>query len=209
MLTGGRGPYLALVTGLGVLVLFSPRIPVLNRIPAWLRGASVAVGAVGLAGYFAFFTSAGVTGRGEIWAGFLDVWQTSPLFGAGQATIWNTGGIVGAAMDAHSLYIQELTEYGLVGITVQYAPVVLGLVLSLVAAARGWPGPLAIVTAYLLAGVTNLLHDGWIAHSAYTLLVIAAVLSAAGGTRQQHGQPVSDPSSEHTPSISEAPRSTP
>ena len=180
MLTGGRGPYLALVTGLGVLVLFSPRIPVLNRIPAWLRGASVAVGAVGLAGYFAFFTSAGVTGRGEIWAGFLDVWQTSPLFGAGQATIWNTGGIVGAAMDAHSLYIQELTEYGLVGITVQYAPVVLGLVLSLVAAARGWPGPLAIVTAYLLAGVTNLLHDGWMTHSTYTLMIVAAVLSAVG-----------------------------
>lgn len=192
MLTGGRGPYLALITGVGVLILFSPRIPILNRIPAWVRAASVAVGAGLLAGYFAFFTSAGVTGRGEIWGGFLDLWQTSPLLGAGQTAIWNTGGIVGGAMDAHSLYVQELTEYGVIGITVQYAPVVLGLVLALVAATRGWPGPLAIVTAYLLAGVTNLLHDGWMAHSTYTLMIIAAVLSAVG-QRSPDGTPSSLP----------------
>jgi len=209
MLTGGRGPYLAVLTGLGVLLLFSPRVPLVSRIPAWLRLSAVGAGAVALAGYFAFFTTAGVTGRGAIWAGFLDLWQTSPFIGAGQSAIWQADGIVGAAMDAHSLYVQELTEYGIVGAIVQYGAVAVGLALALRSAARGWPGPLAIVVAYLLAGVTNLLHDGWIAHSAYTLLVIAAVLSAAGGTRQQHGQPVSDPSSEHTPSISEAPRSTP
>lgn len=187
MLTGGRGPYLAVLTGLGVLLLFSPRVPLVNRIPAWLRIAAVAAGALLLASYFAFFTAAGVTGRGRIWTGFLDLWQTSPVIGAGQTAIWNTDGVVGAAMDAHSLYVQELTEYGILGLAVQYAPVVIGLVLALVAAARGWPGPLAVVTAYLLAGVTNLLHDGWITHSTYTLMIVAAVLSAIGQPSRPSG----------------------
>lgn len=83
-------------------------------------------------------------------------------------------------MDAHSLYIQELAEYGVVGFAVQYGAVGLGLVIALASAARGWPGPLAIMAAYAIAGVTNLLHDGWLGHYTYTLMIITAVLSAAG-----------------------------
>jgi hypothetical protein len=63
------------------------------------------------------------------------------------------------------------------------------------------------MVAYLIAGVTNLLHDGWMAHSTYTLMVIAAVLSAAGGIRRQKPDPSPEP--EPGSSLSEVPTSTP
>lgn len=179
MLTGGRGPYLALLTGIAALAVFSQYMSLLRKIPVSIRVGSVALAVAVLGSYFAFFTTAGVTGRNTIWRGFLELWLSSPWTGVGQTGIWETGGIVGAAMDAHSLYVQELTEYGLLGFATQYAAVGLGLGIALFAAIRGWSGPLAVLAAYSVAAVTSVLHDGWITHSTYTLVVLVAVLSAA------------------------------
>lgn len=180
MLTGGRGPYLALITGIAALAVFSQHVSVLRKIPVSVRISTVALAVAVLGSYFAFFTTAGVTGRNTIWRGFLELWLSSPWTGVGQTGIWETGGIVGAAMDAHSLYVQEITEYGLLGLVTQYAAVGLGMGIALSAAIRGWSGPLAVLAAYAVAAVTSVLHDGWITHSTYTLMVIMAVLSAAG-----------------------------
>ena len=183
VLTGGRAPYLAAMAGVLVLVLFSPRLPLINRIPPWIKVILVGLGVGAVAAQFAFNTGAGTTGRQTFWTAFLDLWRESPWIGVGQVGIWESTGITRATMDAHSILIQELTKFGVVGFASIYLTIALGAVIALVAAARAWAGPLAVLTAYLVSGFTDVLHDGWMAHSTYSMLVILSVLSAAAHLR--------------------------
>jgi len=178
VLTGGRGPYVALLAGILVLILLGQRFGI-QRIPMAVRLSLVVLGVAALAAKFAFFTSAGVTGREEFWSAFLELWRTSIWTGVGQEGIWNASGTVHAVMDAHSIYIQELTKYGLLGFIMLYGLLAFGLIISLISAARGWAAPLAIIVVYLVSGFTDLLHDGWQAQSTYSLMIIVAVLAAA------------------------------
>lgn len=189
VLTGGRAPYLAALAGLMVLVIFAPQIPLLKRVPPWIKVLVIAVSIGAVAAQFALFTTAGATGREGIWGAFLSLWRESPWIGVGQVGIWNSTGSARITMDAHSVFVQELTKYGVVGFITIYVPVLIGLGLALTAAARAWAGPMAVLAAYLISGFTDVLHDGWQTHSAYSILVILCVLSAAGQTKSARRTP--------------------
>lgn len=186
LLTGGRGVYLSLAAGVMVLLLFS-RWRLLNRIPVSARLVVLAV-AVCFLGYRFASSATATTGRigdNGIWGSFLDLWRSSPLTGVGLSGIWDAPGRAGEAMDAHSIFIQELAQFGLIGLVTQFTVIAFGLFICLMSAARQWAGPLAIVTVYLVAGATDLLHSSWQLHSLHTLLIILATTSAASWLNHQ------------------------
>jgi len=184
--TAGRMPYLTVASGLFILFFFG-NSPVIRRIPFALRLGTVGVAVVGVGLYF-LNSGTGATGRlGEsgIWSGYIELWQRSPFIGVGQVGIWEAPERINYSLDAHSIYIQSLAVFGLLGFVAVFGALGLGLVITLRAAKDGWALPLALVTMYLVGGATEVLHPAWTAHSAYTLIVILAVIGAGQRVKGQ------------------------
>lgn len=179
LLTGGRGAALALAAGLFVLVIFAAKGPV-SRIPIPLR-ATLGGLALGAFGFMFLLSPLGTTGRfgtGGIWDAFVSLWRTSPWIGVGQTGIL-ADPRAGISMEAHSLYLQELTRSGVLGFAVQFAIIVVGIAIVAIAAFRGVAWPLALVTSYYVASLTEVFQDGWLQHSTYSMLLILCVVASA------------------------------
>ena len=185
-MTGSRGGFFALAVGLFVLVAFS-RHRIMERIPAPYRiGAAVLV-LLGVAFVIINQSGLGLTGRSELWAGFLGLWESSPVIGVGQVGISSAPVIVTwmdpSWMDAHSVYVQQITRYGVIGSLLAFGTLLVGVVAALFAAIRRWVLPLAVISSYLAAGVTDFLHDGWQLLSTHVVMVLTAVLGAMAWNR--------------------------
>ena len=175
LITNGRASIGAATAGLIVLVVFArdgriARIPQVLRI--WGGIAALVVGAA-----FMYSRAAGSTGRSSFWPAFLELWQSSPFVGIGTSGISVSGGITEQYGHAHNMYIDELARNGLLGFITQYGAIAVGLVIVFLAAKRGLAGPLAIMTAYLVTGVTEP-RNGWISPSVTGMLVILVVVTA-------------------------------
>lgn len=180
MLTAGRGGYLSLLAALGVLFVFARTGPA-SRIPIAVRViASASLGSLGAIALF-FLSSLGFNGRMQLWQGFLNLWNNSLLVGVGQTGIAQSPQIVPwmepSWMDAHSLYVEELAAFGVIGAASIFAALTLGLTLTIVSAWKGFALPAAVFILYLLAGITDLLHDGWSVISIPLLIVMLGVLA--------------------------------
>jgi hypothetical protein len=179
VITGGRGIYLSALAGVLVLVIFS-RKGWLSKLPTVSRFAILAIPVVALG--VAFFRSpTGTTGRigdSGIWNSFLELWQTDIWLGVGQTGIWASTGQARISMDAHSIFVQELAKFGLIGFITQFAMLALAAIICVRAAVIGRPAGLAIVTIYVVAGTTDLLNDGWQSQSMYTLMILLAAMTS-------------------------------
>lgn len=175
-ITNGRASIGAVAAGIVVITMFS-RSAWVDFIPRLLRliGGSLVLIAAAL---FMFARPAGLTGRDAIWPAFLDLWASSPWIGVGGFGIHNGGEITSWFLHAHSLYIDELARYGLVGFVSQFGALTIGVGIAAVAGWRGAPGPLGVLVAYLVTGVTEP-RNNWIAPSATGFLVILMVVAAA------------------------------
>ena len=177
LLTNGRASLGAIVAGLVLLAMFTDRGH-LGRFPrVWrlgIGGALLMMGALAL-----YLRPAGLTGRSAFWPAFLDLWQTSPIVGVGSSGIAVSGGLTQEFGHAHSLYIDELARYGLVGFVVQFTAIGVGVFIAARAAGVRYPGPIAVITTYLVTGITEP-RNNWIAPSATGFLLILAVAAAAG-----------------------------
>jgi O-antigen ligase len=120
----------------------------------------------------------GLTGRQSIWPAFLDTWRTSIWHGVGGPGIEAAGGIVAQTDEAHNMFIDELTRYGLIGMAALLASLGVGVAATVKSAIQGFAGPLALLVAYFIAAMTDVRND-WIQPSPTGLLVILAVVSAA------------------------------
>jgi O-antigen ligase len=107
----------------------------------------------------------------------LELWKSAPLVGIGSSGIAVSGGITEQFGHAHSLYIDELARYGVLGFVTQFGAIAVGLVIAFMAAKRGMAGPLAIMTAYLVTGVTEP-RNTWISPTVTGTLLIVAVVTA-------------------------------
>ena len=176
LITAGRASEGATATGIIIIVMFA-RSGWAARIPRWIRmwggSALLLMGAVVM-----YAGKAGLTGRERIWPAFFDLWQTSPLVGVGGSGISVSGGVTQEFGHAHSLYLDELARHGLIAFIVLFSALGLGLVIAARAAGRGAPGPLAVLVAYFVTGVTEPRND-WIEPSATGFLVILMVITAA------------------------------
>jgi len=206
LLTGGRGAALALAAGLFVLVVFAATGPV-SRIPMALRSVLGALVLVAF-GLMFFLSPLGTTGRfgsGGIWDAFVSLWRTSPWIGVGQTGIL-ADPKAGISMEAHSLYLQELTRSGVVGFAVQFAVIAVGIAVIALAAYRGLAWPLALVTAYYVASLTEVFQDGWLQHTTYSMLLMICVIAADSflhvhdsATQQGVSEPVDQDESPRIP----------
>jgi O-antigen ligase len=176
LLTSGRTSYLAIVASGLILLLFS-RAGVLERVPMRIRLIALAIGVVALAGVL-WKIGPGLTGREAIWPAFLDVWRTSIWHGVGAPGIEAAGGMAAQTDEAHNMFIDELTRYGLIGMAALLASLGVGVAATVKSAIRGFAGPLALLVAYFIAAMTDVRND-WIQPSPTGLLVILAVVSAA------------------------------
>jgi Lipid A core - O-antigen ligase and related enzymes len=185
VLTNGRASIGAAAAGVVILVMFS-RNPRLARLPRTLRiiGGSVVLVAGAL---IMFARPAGLTGREKIWPAFLELWSQSPLLGVGGTGIANGNEVAQFYGHAHSLYIDELARWGLVGFLAQFAAVGIGVYIAARAAGFGFPGPLAVIVTYLITGVTEPRND-WIAPSATGFLLILMVLAASASLQKRDPQ---------------------
>jgi len=153
-LTSSRGAVLALVCGLLALALVHPRLTRPSR--AW-----VAVGAVVLVCTVAWVGSSHPSTFGDrspYWRAALDDAAAHPLVGSGAgsfAEYWAAHRTVDTSVqDAHSLYLESLSELGPVGLLL--VPVVLVPPLAAVATRRWDASVAAAVGAY----VAFLVHAG-------------------------------------------------
>jgi hypothetical protein len=178
LVTASRGSFLAAACGIAVLATFT-RWGWLGRIPLLVRVLAAGAAALGVA-LWVLWSPTGLTGRNSwIWPAFFDLWQTSPWIGVGQVGIL-ADPEASVPMEAHNLYLQELTRFGIVGLVVQYLPLLLGLGLALVAAWRGRAWPLAVLVSFGVASITEVFMDGWLMVSAYVLLLVLAVAATRG-----------------------------
>jgi hypothetical protein len=178
LVTASRGSFLAAACGIAVLATFT-RWGWLGRIPVLVRVLAAGAAALGVA-LWVLWSPTGLTGRNSwIWPAFFDLWQTSPWIGVGQVGIL-ADPEASVPMEAHNLYLQELTRFGIVGLIVQYLPLLLGLGLAVVAAWRGRAWPLAILVSFGVASLTEVFMDGWLMPSTYVLLLILAVAATRG-----------------------------
>jgi len=181
LLTDGRASIGAAIAGSVVLVVFA-REGRIARIPRGVRiGGGLAVLVAGAA--FMYSRSAGSTGRDTFWPAFLKLWESSPFVGIGTSGISISGGVTEQYGHAHNLYIDELARYGLLGFLTQFGAIALGVVIAFLAANRGVAGPLAILTAYLVTGITEP-RNGWMSPSVTGMLVILAVVTAGVALRR-------------------------
>ena len=183
-LTFGRASIGAALVGLLVIAIFSNR-GILASVPRWLR--IVAVGLLlSLAAIFLYSRPAGLTGRDSFWAAFLDLWLTAPFVGVGSSGVAESGGITQQWGHAHSMYIDELARYGLLGLGSQLAAIAMGLVIVGMAAGRGFPGPLAISVTYLIVAITEP-RNSWIHPTVISLLILLTVAVASSFLTREKG----------------------
>jgi hypothetical protein len=172
---GTRSAYTAALGALLVAAVVTNRGP-LSRIPYKVRvgGASVLalLAIIGL-----FLSRAGLTGRDEIWADYLVLAGDSPLIGVGTSGIAQAPGWPGVSFHAHNIFIDELARYGAVGLVLLL--VILGLLAwrGYVAAREGNTLGIGIVSAFIIAGLTNSDHSFLgVGYVNLTLLLVAVLV---------------------------------
>jgi hypothetical protein len=161
LLTVSRGSGLALVAGLAIIATFT-RSGLLGNIPVVIRATLAATAAL-FAGLILFFSPLSTTGRlgeGGIWEYFLDLWRQDLWIGVGQSGTYAMNPSAGFYMEAHNVFVQELTKFGIVGLVTQYLAIGLGVLFALLAAFRGLTWPLAIIVSYYVASLTEVFQDG-------------------------------------------------
>jgi len=186
LVTSGRASIGAVLAAIVILVMFA-REGSLARIPRWIRIWG-GIGALVFGAVFMYSWSAGSTGRNAFWPAFLNLWESAPLVGIGTSGIAVSGGITEQYLHAHSLYIDELARYGLLGFITQFGAIAVGLVVAFLAAKRGMAGPLAILTAYLVTGVTEP-RNNWISPTVTGTLLILAVVTAGVSLNRENERP--------------------
>lgn len=180
LLTSVRVAMVAVVMGLGLLMLFS-RGGFVARIPLWARLGAAALGVLSVVGAM-LSQSSSLTGRTTIWPAFIGLWLSAPLFGVGATGINASGGITALSGHAHNLYLDSLVRTGVVGFVTQAAALGFGVWLSLRAMIRGVPGPMAVIATFLVIGLTQA-SNNWIDPGTPILMLTLCMLLAAHSQR--------------------------
>lgn len=167
---GVRAGFLSTFVGLLLVGLFSNN-KLANRIPVWLKLGTVAFGTLFTAFVFSM-SGAGTTGRAAIWPAFWDLIPegAGALLGVGQLGIAEASELTRVSMDAHNIFLDALVRNGILGPVCLIVAIGLILSQSLRVAFMRLPGPLAVVSAYLVASMTDIQND--LFHSSYQLLLV-------------------------------------
>ena len=202
--SGSRGPTLALVVGLAVLVVLSISEPRTRRRLALLSSAALAavVVAVVLApganverslGFFSGGADADPsTGRVELWAEGVDVFSQNPIAGLG------TGGFADVnptALYPHNVFVEAMSELGAPGLLMLLLVLAVGSTVAL-QSWRAFSGrdqvQAALVTALLATALVNAQFSGNIADNAALWLAIGLAIGLRERLRDATRRPLAD-----------------
>lgn len=181
LVTSGRASAGAAAAGIviiGMLTQSEPLARISRPIRLILGGLALVLGAVVM-----FMGKSGLTGRQNIWPGFVDLWQTSPWVGVGTSGVAVSGGVTQEFGHAHSLYLDLLARYGLITLVMVVGALTIGVGIAVAAGLRGVPGPLAIMVTYLVTGVTEPRND-WVHPGTNVLMVVVCVTIAGAAVSQ-------------------------
>ena len=185
LLTAGRGPEGALAVAIAVLLVFTRR-GWLGSVPRWVRLAAALVVIVAAAAA-TIGSPAGLSGRDAIWSDFSALWRQSPWLGVGTSGIEAHLDLTRGFTHAHDMLLDELVRYGLITLVLLVIVLLLGALLAVVAAVRGYPGPLAVLSAY---GVLSLTEgpNGWMQPSMVLFVFVTSVLIAGAWLSDRKGE---------------------
>jgi hypothetical protein len=188
LITSGRASAGAAVAGLILIAMLTTKGRI-GRVPRIWR---VPIGLVALACGCLFLLSgkSGLTGRQTIWPAFLDLWKTSPWTGVGGGGIAVSGGITQQFGHAHSMYLDLLVRDGVFAFVTVMVALALALGITISAGVRGMPGPLAILAAFLITGLTEPRND-WLHPGTDVLIVILCAMTAAATLRERRADRLS------------------
>ncbi len=180
LLTSSRVSFVAAAIGVAIVLLLGNNR--LARKVSWrARGTLVLMVATISAGA-ALIVSPNLTGRTSYWPAFVDLWLSSPWIGVGE-----TGKALGdssiSGTNAHNIFLDTLALYGVLPLLSMMAALATMVFICTRAAMAGQVLPLAIVTVFLVIGLTQADH-GWIGPSEpWWLLVLAAFMASAANDR--------------------------
>jgi len=189
LVTSGRASIGAAAAGL--LIIFMLR----DGSFLWLRRAAripIGIASLALGAWVLINRPAGLTGRNTAWPAFFELWQESPWIGVGGSGIATGNEWTIQFQHAHNMYLNDLTREGLLGAGIQYAAVTLGVVIAARVAWWGMPGALAVMSTYLITGITEP-RNPWIAPSATGFLFILMVVYASRVTKSESETAVKKP----------------
>jgi len=175
LLTSSRVSFVAAVIGLAIVLLLGNNglsIKVQWQIRALIVGVIAIIAALA-----ALIASPNLTGRTSYWPAFYDLWLESPWIGVG-----NSGKVLADPLisqtNAHNIFLDVLTMYGVIPLLTMSAALLLVFLASAKAARSNRILPLAVVTVFLVVGLTQSDH-GWIVPSEpWWLLVLAAFMAS-------------------------------
>ena len=179
VVSDSRTGIIAIAAGLAAIALTAPRIAG-RPVRPWFRWAVLAAAIAVLVGYVAFVDRT-LNLRTEVWREFLLAWPTSPIIGVGGEGITaliTAGDLPGWASHGHSLLIDPLLRFGLVGALLVGATIALLITVTVRAARTGAVLPLALVASAIGAGFTEDLLDWRYLSVDLTPLLLAAIIAA-------------------------------
>ena len=160
LLSDSRSAVLACAVGIAALIAFAPRLGTWHT-PNWLRIAAPVSVMVSFTGYI-FVIDPTLNLRTPVWETFLSQWTTSPITGVGETGIQvaiNDGTLQSWANHGHSLAIDPLTRYGIIGLLAVAAVVVVTGIISSKAARTGFAAPVVLFATFVAEGISEDLVD--------------------------------------------------
>ena len=103
--------------------------------------------------------------------------------GVGSSGIATSGGVTEQFGHAHSMYLDLLARNGIITFTFVLAALAIGVSVTFLAARQGNPGPLALITAYLIVALTEPRND-WLHPGTYVLMVVVCVFTAGASVEE-------------------------
>jgi hypothetical protein len=122
-----------------------------------------------------------MTGRTGMWPDFLDLWRESPVVGVGTARIVEAvalGQVPPWSFHGHNQYIDTLVRYGLIGLLLSALVLGAALLLTVQGARRGLGLGVALMVTLAVITLANIAFDWRLPGSAFSILLVAVVLSA-------------------------------
>lgn len=178
LLTSSRTSLLAAVAGCAV-VASAWWLRRDSRLSGWAKGAVIVLPA-SLAAIAVVGDNWGFTGRTEIWPTYVDLWMESPLLGIPDLRIAqaaDAGVLPTWAMTAHSLLLDSLVRFGILGTLVVLAALAVASVSAVRSAVRGAYLSIGLMAVILTCGITEALVF-WRAFATSTILLVVAVIAS-------------------------------
>ena len=194
IISDSRSAVLSCAVGIAVLIAVTPRLGHLLT-PTWLKIAAPTAVAVAFTGYIVAIDPT-LNLRTPVWETFLSQWMASPITGVGgtgiQAAI-NDGFLQAWANHGHSLVIDPMARYGVIGLLAVAAVLATTGIIATKAASAGFAAPAVLLAAFIAAGVSDTLVDWRYLGVQAVPNILAALLGAALLTQKRIEAPLRRP----------------